>query len=332
MTGGIQMKSFLEKTGKWILFFLLLAAVVVLICYYAAQSKETVDVIYICKTEISSSDFWASVLSGAEMAAKENQVNLKIKCSPDELNVEMQNDLIYESIAEKPDVIAVSVASRDANTQALRAVKEAGIGLIIIDSKADEDIQDCVVTTDNIAAGRKMAEPMLPKLTPESKIAIVAHVENASTCVERIEGLLDGLGSYRDQVVDIVYSNAIADIGYKVTLDLLKREPDISFIACTNEDSAVGAARAVQELGLEKDILMVGFDSSQEEVVRLEEGVLDAIVVQKAFSMGYFGIESAAALARNEHIEHYIDSGSVLITKDNMYQEENQEVLFPFHD
>ena len=321
-----------EKNKRLLLLALLFCIAAFLLFYYVRQPDKEVDVIYVCKTEISSNDFWSSILSGAEMAAKDNQVNLRILCPPDELHTQVQNEMIYEAVAEKPDVIVVSVASRNDNTEALRAIRDAGIGLIIIDSKADEDLQNCVVTTDNIAAGRKMAEPMLGKLTKDSKIAIVAHVKEASTCVERIQGLLEGLGQYSDQVVEVVYSNAMADTAYEITLELLKREPDITFLACTNEDSAVGAARAVVELGLSKKITMVGFDSSTEEVKRLEEGVLDAIVVQKAFSMGYFGIESAAKLARKERIESYIDSGSVLITRENMYQEENQEVLFPFHN
>lgn len=43
---------------------------------------------------------------------------------------------------------------------------------------------------------------------------------------------------------------------------------------------------------------MVGFDSSIEEVQMLEEGVFNAIIVQKPFNMGYLGVENTVLLLR----------------------------------
>ena len=326
----------MKKTvkSKWKLLLLIAALIgagVGSIFLFTQDADAPISVIYIPKTEISSNDFWSSVLAGAEMAAKENNVNLEITSPTDELHVEEQNGLILEAIKKHPDVIAVSPSSRSENNEALSAVKAAGIKLIFIDSKTDEEIQDVCISTDNVVAGRKMAEPMLPTLSKESKIGIVSHVKNSSTAEERERGFREGLGDYASQVVDVVYSNSMKEVGLKVTKELLMREPDITYLACLNEDSAVGAARAVKELGMEEQICIVGFDNSTEEIIRLEEGVFSAIVVQKAFSMGYLGIENAARLARGETVDAYIDSGSVLITKENMYKEENQELLFPFY-
>lgn len=309
----------------------LLTAGIICFILFAKDTDAPIYVIYVPKTEISINDFWSSIQAGAEMAAKENNVQLEITSPTDEIHVDEQNELIYQAIAKHPDAIAVSPASRDKNAEALRAVKDAGIKLVFIDSKTDEEVQDVCISTDNVAAGRKMAEPMLATLDENSKIAIVSHVKNSSTAEERELGFREGLKEYEKQIADVVYSNSKKDVGYTVTKALLKEQPDISYLACLNEDSAVGAARAVRELGLSDEIFIVGFDNSTEEILRLEEGVFNAIVVQKAFSMGYLGIETAAKLARGEHVEAYIDSGSVLITKENMYKEENQELLFPFY-
>ena len=75
---------------------------------------------------------------------------------------------------------------------------------------------------------------------------------------------------------------------------------------------------------------MVGFDNSIEDVQLLEEGVFVGIVVQKPFNMGYLGIEQAYKILKNEEFKVQLDSGSELITKENMYTEENQKLLFPF--
>ena len=99
-----------------------------------------------------------------------------------------------------------------------------------------------------------------------------------------------------------------------------------------NEYSAIGAGKAVRDLGLSDSILMVGFDSSIEEVQMLEEGVFNAIIVQKPFNMGYLGVENTVLLLRGEILPEMVDSGSELITKENMYTDENQKFLFPFLD
>lgn len=311
-----------------------LACIIIALLFTSDPNLESpsLHMIYVPKKESTSNDFWATVVAGAEVAARENNVDLEIFAPEDEIHIEQQNEFILAAVEKHPSVIVVSPSSQTENLEALKAVKEAGIPLVYIDSRTDEAIEDALVATDNVAAGAKMAEPMLSTLTKDSKIGIVSHVKNSSTAIEREKGFRQGLGEYESQIVEVVYSQAMADVGYEVTKELLQRQPDITYLACLNEDSTVGAGRAVEELGLTGKICMVGFDNAVETIQKLEAGVFNAIVVQRTFSMGYFGIENAARVVRGEMIEHTVDSGSVLITKDNMYEEENQELLFPFYN
>ena len=113
---------------------------------------------------------------------------------------------------------------------------------------------------------------------------------------------------------------------------MIQAHPDMNFIFGLNEYSAVGAARAVKAMGLEHQITMVGFDSSLEEVEMLEAGVFDAIVVQRPMNMGYLGVSMAYQISLSTEMPQDIDSGSVLITSDTIYTEENQKLLFPFRE
>ena len=74
---------------------------------------------------------------------------------------------------------------------------------------------------------------------------------------------------------------------------------------------------------------MGSIDSSIEQIQFLESGVFDALVVQKPFNMGYLSVETAVDVTRGRKTETSIDSGSELITKENMYTQENQKLLFP---
>lgn len=316
---------------RWLIGIIVTALLItILILFRGRDINENYRIIYIPKTIDSTNDFWTCVVAGAQMAAKENHVELEIMPPENEQDIEGQNQLILDAVEKHPNAIVVSPTSQTESLEELSSVLEAGIKLVFIDSKASEALEDVSVSTDNYAAGAKMAEPILKSITKDSTIAIVAHMKNSSTAIEREQGLRDALGEYADQIVDVVYSNSNYDVAYQVTEEMLKKE-HIDYLACLNEYSAVGAAKAVKDMDLQDDMCVIGFDNSTKEIQMLEEGIFDAIVVQKAFSMGYLGIEAAVKDIRGEAQEHYIDSGSVLITSDNMYDVENQELLFPFY-
>ena len=130
--------------------------------------------------------------------------------------------------------------------------------------------------------------------------------------------------------METVFCDSDYDKAYRLTKELIEQHPEINMLAGLNEYSAVGAARAVRDLGLSDTIRMIGFDSSQEEVQLLEAGVFDAIVIQKPINMVYLGVERTVEILHGELEPTIVDSGSKLITKDNMYVEENQKLLFPF--
>jgi ribose transport system substrate-binding protein len=188
----------------------------------------------------------------------------------------------------------------------------------------------CVVATDNIEAGRKMGHFIAENFDDISCIGVVGHVKGVSTATEREQGLREGLGELEEKVAEVVFCDSDYRKAYLVTKEMLMRYPDMNVIAGLNEYSSVGAARAVIDMGLAGKIRMIGFDNSLKEVEYLEDGTFQAIVVQKPLNMGYLSVEKTFQLLGNEIIPEVVDSGSVLITKETMYTEENQKLLFPF--
>jgi ribose transport system substrate-binding protein len=84
------------------------------------------------------------------------------------------------------------------------------------------------------------------------------------------------------------------------------------------------------DAGLAGRVKLLGFDSSLEEIKFIERGVLDATVIQKPFAMGYLAVRAALNAINKIPQARFIDTGSVLITADNLYLPENQKLLFPF--
>ena len=318
------------KRKKWIsilLIFVLVSAIFFLV-ERDGKTKEK-NVVMIVKIIDSTNDFWTSTIKGANMAAKEYGISLTVLGPDAETKYEEQGAMIQEAIAMKPDAIVLSPASYTETPEYAEKIEDAGIELILMDSVMEKEMGSCVVATDNVDAGKKMGNYIAENFPEDVNIGFVGHVQGSSTAIEREEGLRAGLGDLAENIVDTVFCDSDYRKAYKVTKEMLKAHPEINVIAGLNEYSSVGAARAVIALGLEDEVHMIGFDSSLKEVEFLESEVFEAIVVQKPLNMGYLAVENTVRILQKKDVPQYIDSGSVLITKETMYTPENQKLLFP---
>lgn len=297
--------------------------------YPQDQEKKVYKIILIPKTT-DANGFWTYLMAGAELGAEEFNVDIEITGGNYEEDVAGQIRCIEEGIQKKPDAMLVAPCSYSEMSEALQEVVDSGIKLVLIDSVVDRDIGESIVATDNYRAGKELGEFTKTLLTDRSEIGIIGHVKGTSTAIQREKGMREGLGSYEPQVKDILFCGSSYDKAYSLTVEMLEQYPKIEVIMGTNEWSAVGAARAIKDLGLMGKVKVVGFDNSIEEIQLLEEGVFQGIIIQKPFNMGYLGVEQAVKILDGKQVEKNLDSGSKMITKDNMYEEENQRLLYPF--
>lgn len=322
------------RKGLIIVIAILAAAILLFVIrsYQKTQTDKNISVIFISKRLGVENDFWISMMEGVSMAASDYNIDLTAMGPESELEYELQHEMIEEAIAMQPDAIALVPSSFTMTIPYAKKIEAAGIKLVLLDSVMEEEIGQCVIATDNYEGGYKMGDYMQQYADETSVIGIVSHTPGASTAIEREQGVRAGLGVYEKQIVEVVFSNADYDMAYEMTVQMLNDHPDMNMIIGLNEDSSVGAARAVKELDLSDKIRLIGFDNSMEQIQLLEEGVFDAIVVQKPLNMGYLGIKMAYEAAINQTIPEAVDSGSVLITKETIYTEENEKLLFPFRE
>lgn len=325
----------MKKYRKWLSICLVfcVAAGIMGGCWYRQKviEERKLSLIYIPKVVDGTNDFWKALILGARMAAKEYNADIEIKAPAEENDVEGQNQLLKESIKEKPDAILISPSSFTESDELLKEAKEKKIKISFIDSYVDEPLQDLTVATDNLEAGELLGKFAASLLGPEDQIAIVSHVKGVSTAVEREEGFRKGLGDLADNIVEVVYCNSRYELSRQLTIELMEKYPDLKMIAGMNEYSSVGAARAVKASGAKDRVAVVGVDSSQEAVQLMENGVFKGLVVQKAFKMGYLGVKETVRMLRGKSYQKDVNSGCQLVTPENMYSSEIEKLLFPFN-
>lgn len=296
------------------------------------ETKQPWKLIFVPKTIDPTNGFWTSLIDGAELGAKEFGAQIEVMGETTEENVEEQIRMIRACIQKQPDAILAAPCDYIKTADVLQEVADSGIRVILLDSVVERDVAECIVATDNYEAGRKLGKyaKSLLKNHKDPKIGIVAHVQATSTAMDREKGIRSGLGSDADAIEDVVYCDSSYDKAYALTVRLMSEYPDLDLLIGTNEYAAVGAARAIKDMKLVKKVKLIGFDSLVEEIQLLEEGVFEGLVIQKPFNIGYLGVEQAVRILEGGTVEKNLFVSSKLITKNNLYEEENQRLLYPF--
>lgn len=315
-----------------LLGILLLGSGIIVLIVGTTPQKREIRVIAVLKTIDLNMEFWEVVKSGMRTAAKELDIVLEIRGPWAESDVKGQIALMDSAIRDKPDAIVLASTDFNALVPSVEAAKQAGIVVVTLDSGVNSKLPASFVATNNIEAGEKAGNRMLALIGTGTPVAVVNHIRGATTAMEREVGAIRAFtaAGAGERLLPTRYTDNFELRAYGITRELMQERPDIEGILAMNEVSTVGVARALQDLGLGGKIRLVGFDNSRLEIKLIEQGVIDATVVQQPFNMGYLSVRAARDALSGKMPERFIDTGSLLITKETMYLPENQKILFPF--
>lgn len=294
-------------------------------------SRPLVYVVVKCNVSGKGDVFWQTVKSGAKIAAMELGVDLVFDGPDNETKVDDQINILRDIIEIKPDAIVLAPCDYNKLTEIGKEIIDSNINLIMIDSEMNLSYEHSFIRTNNVEASRTLAKKLAQLIKYEGQVAIVSHVKGASTAFQRESGFREVIRNYQDinLIEQTWYCNASIDQAYQTANEIIKQYPDITAIFGTNELALGGVARAIEDLGLSDKVSVVGFDSNEELVEKIEKDIVDAIIVQRPFNMGYLGVKEAVESIAGKRTE-IIDTGAVVITKNNLYTPENQKLLFPF--
>ena len=291
------------------------------------------DVVYfVSKTSSENSTFWHSVERGVKVAADELGLEVVFVGPEREIDLEDQVALVRRGIALEP--LAIVLAASDYNILAppAREVLQADITFVTVDSDVNIDEDHSFIATDNVDAARQLAEAMAGIIHEQGLVAMISHLEGTTSSIDRMEGFRQGLKPYRgiQLLEEVPYSNNDADLAYEKTKKLLEENPGIKGLFGTNEATLIGIARAVDDLDLVGEVAVVGFDISDAAASYIEKDVIQTIVIQRPFNMGYLSVKEAYLQAKHGKGNEFIHVDVVMVTKDNMFDEQIQKFLIPF--
>ena len=262
--------------------------------------------------------FWAAVEKGAKDKGAELGVDVVVVAPPAETDVQAQVSQVEDLIAQKVEGIALAPTDPGALAPVVDAAKAAGIPVVFVDTLGSNEGVTFIGTNNEVGAALA-AKYMCDNLPAGSEVAILQGVMAHSTAQFRANGSKKGLEACGLKVVAEQTAEWDRAKGLSVTENILAGNPNIKGIFGSNDNMALGAVEALKAAA-KKDVMVVGFDANPDAAAAVLAGDMAATVAQAPANMGGFSIQALVDLKGGKTIEPVIDTGTVLVTKDNAEQ------------
>ena len=282
-------------------------------------------------TKSMDSNFFKSVFAGASAASAEYNIDLYHRGPDNEEYYAAQNEMIQEAINVHADAIIISAVDYEANAAAVNKAADEGIEIVVIDSDVKSNRVACRIGTDNYQAGCIAAKAAVNEANDEYNIGIINFDRITENGRSREQGFREAIEKCPNaQIAKSVNIPSTVSGAARATKNMLEENPKINVLVAFNEILSIGAGDAIEELGMQNSTKVIAFDSNVACIDHLEKGNIDALIVQNPYAMGYLAVETVESLLSDKEVEEEINTTVTLITKENMYTEECQKILFAF--
>lgn len=275
--------------------------------------------------------FWLTVKAGADSAGREFGVEVIWRGPARETDVPTQISILEDYINKRVDGIVLAATDAKGIISYVQKALVARIPVITVDSGVESDLPLSFVATDNVAAARKAAQTLVSLIGEKGEVACIPFVPGAATSVMREQGFREEIKNYPAiKLVAVQYSQSDVATAMAVTEDILTAHRNLAGIFGANEASALGVMRAIKTRGLAGKVKVVGFDASDDEIQALRDGLVQALIVQDPFKMGYLGVKYAVDAIHGKEVPRRVDTGVYVVTRENLETAEIQRLLHPF--
>jgi ribose transport system substrate-binding protein len=273
--------------------------------------------------------FWQSIHAGAVAASRETGVEIFWNAPTSETDYAGQLQIMDAMINRRVDAIAVAPIDKKAMVGVVERSTREGIPVVIFDTGVETEAYVARVATDNYAAGRMAAERMGAILNGKGKVLMVACQPGSASTLAREQGFEDVLKEKFPglQIADKRFGMSDFAKSLAVAENMLTAHPEADGMFASNETGSVGAAQALK--GRKSKVKMVGFDSSPTLIDDIKSGIIDSLVVQHPFKIGYESVLAAVDKLNGKPVEKDRQLAARLVDRNNLGDSEVAAQLNP---
>ena len=254
-----------------------------------------------------ANEFFSTMAEGAKQHQSQNsqQYELIVNGIKDERDLARQAAIIDEMIAAKVQAIVVAPADSKALVPVLRRAKLAGLVVVNIDNKLDEEILKAeslsvpFVGPNNLLGAKSVGQHLAKSLKPGDQVAVLEGIRTSFNATQRRLGFEQAMKDAGMQIVDSQSANWETNQANTIAASMLNAHPDLKAILAANDSMALGAMAAIKAANKTDSVQVVGFDNISAAQESIRQGKMLATADQHGDQLAVYGIELALKLLQD---------------------------------
>ncbi|EYD78234.1 Ribose ABC transport system, periplasmic ribose-binding protein RbsB [Rubellimicrobium mesophilum DSM 19309] len=255
---------------------------------FAQESKGLIVII----TPSPDNPFFKAEADGADARAKELGYETLVLVHDDDAN--KQSELFDTAIAQGAKAIILDNAGADASVAAVQRAKDAGIPSFLIDREITQSgVAVSQIVSNNYQGAQLGAEEFVKLMGEAGEYAELLGKESDTNAGIRSSGYHDIIDQYPDlKMVAQQTANWSQTEAYTVMESMLQANPNLKGVISGNDTMAMGAYAALEAAG-RTDVIVVGFDGSNDVRDSILAGGIKATVLQPAYAQAQMAVDQA---------------------------------------
>lgn len=250
-------------------------------------------------TPPNDNPFFKAEAEGAKAKAEALGYATLVLSHDDDAN--KQSQLIDTAIARGAKAIILDNAGADASVAAVKKAKDAGVPSFLIDREINATgIAVAQIVSNNYQGAQVGAQEFVKLMGEKGNYVELVGKESDNNAGIRSKGFHDVVDDYPDlKIVSRQSANWLQPEAYAKMESILQANPNIKGVLSGNDTMAMGAWAALAAAG-RKDVIVVGFDGSNDVRDSIKQGGIKATVLQPAYREAQLAVEQADAFIKSK--------------------------------
>lgn len=262
-------------------------------------------------------DFFRELESGLISEAQKDGFRITIAYA--EFDHNKQNAIAEALIAQKVSALVLSPCDSVAIGGTILKANKAGVPVFTVDiaNLSGKGRVEAHIASDNLVGGQMAGRLMLEALKGKGKVVIINHPKITSTA-DRITGFREFMKDHPGiEIVAEIPGWGQRDRAMAAMEDFLLMMPNINGVFAINDDSALGALKAIEAAGKTGQIAIVGYDATPEVRKAISEGKIYGDVIQYPKEMGQLVIQTIKDFLNGKSVKPLINVRVGIFTRES---------------
>ncbi|HEY1729022.1 MAG TPA: substrate-binding domain-containing protein [Candidatus Baltobacteraceae bacterium] len=238
--------------------------------------------------------FYQDMQNGMQAEASKYGYTLKVvDASRDNSKQQSQ---VEDFISQHVDAIVLTPYDSQAIGSAIVEANNAKIPVFTADIASTSNVGDVVshIASDNVQGGEQAGKLICAGMGSDPGPVAIIDEPEVTSVQDRVRGFKEAIasGCPSAKIVADISGGGQRDKASSVMEDLLQSHKDLRAVFGINDDSALGAAKAVQAANLTGKIIIVGFDATPEARTAIQQGAMYGDAVQHPEDIGKLTIDA----------------------------------------